>query len=83
MIEKMKKYESVSNIRYLKNKKNIGGALARNVGIKESSGQYITFLDDDDEYLPTKVEVQYSEMKKNGWEVSIMDGATYTKMEIC
>lgn len=77
MTEKMRKYEEFSNIRYLKNIKNMGGALARNVGIQESSGQYITFLDDDDEYLPNKVEVQYSEMKRYGWEVSIMDGATY------
>jgi len=77
MIEKMRKYEASPNVRYLKNNKNMGGALARNIGIQESSGQYITFLDDDDEYLPNKVEVQYTEMKKKGWEVSIMDGATY------
>lgn len=77
MIEKMKKYEALPNVLYLKNDKNMGGALARNVGIQESSGKYITFLDDDDEYLSNKVEVQYSKMKKQGWEVSIMDGATY------
>jgi glycosyltransferase involved in cell wall biosynthesis len=77
MIEIMQKYQLDSRVKYIKNSKNMGGALARNIGIKEASGEYITFLDDDDVYLPTKIEVQYNAMIQNGWDVSIMDGATY------
>ena len=47
-----------------KNEKNLGGALSRNVGIESSHGNFIAFLDDDDEYLPTKVEKQLELFKK-------------------
>lgn len=45
-----------ANFRYLETKKNTGGSATRNLGIKESTGQYIAFLDDDDEWLPSKLE---------------------------
>jgi len=35
-----------------------GGNHARNVGIRESKGDYIALLDDDDEWLPEKIERQ-------------------------
>ena len=37
---------------------NIGPAGARNVGIKTATGTWIAFLDDDDEWLPLKLERQ-------------------------
>lgn len=47
-----------NQIIYLQNECNIGGALTRNRGIQEAKGKYIAFLDDDDCYLPTKIEKQ-------------------------
>lgn len=44
------------NIIYIKNKKNLGANYSRNVGIKNSKGEYICFLDDDDEFLKNKLE---------------------------
>ena len=40
----IKKYK---NIRYFRTKKNSGPAVARNIGIKHSKGEYVFFTDDD------------------------------------
>ena len=52
----VKKYK---NIKLVQNKRNLGGALSRNEGIKESRGNLISFLDDDDIYLPNRLEEMY------------------------
>jgi glycosyltransferase involved in cell wall biosynthesis len=46
-----------SRVRYLK-KDNGGVSEARNFGMKAARGQYLALLDDDDEWLPTKIERQ-------------------------
>ena len=45
-------------VRVLRNAKPQGGAGARNEGIAASSGKWIAFLDDDDEWMPTKLQHQ-------------------------
>ncbi len=62
----MKQYENESKVRYIKNLQNMGGAGARNEGIKASNGDYIAFLDDDDEYMPEKIEKQLTMFKNSG-----------------
>lgn len=37
---------------------SVGGSGARNAGINHSTADWIAFLDDDDEWLPTKLEIQ-------------------------
>lgn len=54
----MKKHENNDKVIYLKHKKNLNGAVARNTGITYSKSKYIAFLDDDDEYLEKKLEYQ-------------------------
>ncbi len=54
---------------YVQNAENLGGSGARNEGIRNASGEYVTFLDDDDEYLPEKVEKQLSFMLENSLDV--------------
>ena len=45
---------------YLRLNRNSGACVARNEGILFAKGEYITFLDSDDEYVPTKIEKQLS-----------------------
>lgn len=45
-------------IRYICHDKNRGASASRNTGIKHSSGDYIAFLDSDDEWFPQKLERQ-------------------------
>jgi glycosyltransferase involved in cell wall biosynthesis len=66
----MQKYSDDQNVIYIMNSENIGGALARNKGIEAATGDYITFLDDDDEYLPRKVEKQLKFMTENDCDMS-------------
>lgn len=47
-----------NQIRYVGQKKHINGAVARNVGIEEANGEFIAFLDDDEEWLPDKIQLQ-------------------------
>ena len=56
-------------IRYLAHDTNRGGSAARNTGIKESSGEYVAFLDDDDEWLPQKLRRQVNclENRSEDW----------------
>lgn len=39
-----------NRIQYIRHRQNKGGSAARNTGINHSKGNYISFLDDDDEY---------------------------------
>jgi glycosyltransferase involved in cell wall biosynthesis len=56
-------------IKYIKHETSKGGGAARNTGIKNSSGEYIAFLDDDDEWLPEKLSVQMEMLEKTGQDV--------------
>lgn len=58
------------NVKYIQNEKNLGGSLTRNRGIEASTGDYITFLDDDDEYTPDKIEKQLRFMIDNDCDMT-------------
>ena len=47
-----------SRVKLITQEKHINGAVARNVGIKASKGEYISFLDDDDFFDKDKIEKQ-------------------------
>jgi cellulose synthase/poly-beta-1,6-N-acetylglucosamine synthase-like glycosyltransferase len=53
-----------SRIRYIVHKCNLGISAARNTGIKNSRGEYIAFLDSNDEWFPEKISCQMNIFQK-------------------
>lgn len=60
-------------IKYIVNNPNQGSAKTRNIGISASSGELVTFLDDDDLYLPEKLSNQVNFMLDGGYDYSVTD----------
>ncbi len=50
---------------YIKNKTNKGIPATRNIGLNIATGEFIGFLDHDDEYLPEKIEEQVKVLTDN------------------
>lgn len=63
--EKMRNFQNNKKVIYLKHIKNKNGAAARNTGLKAATGDYITFLDDDDYFLPGRIEKLVNLLEKN------------------
>lgn len=71
--ERLAGYIEQGQIIYSPRRHNGGGAQARNSGILRSSGEYITFLDDDDYYHPQKIARQLAFMQQGNYDVSLCD----------
>ena len=69
------------DLKLIVNHPNLGSAKARNAGIDAAEGEFITFLDDDDVYLPDKVKNQVEFMQKNNLDYSITDLFLYNDFD--
>ncbi len=61
-----------SRIRSFRHRRNRGQSASRNTGIANARGEYLAFLDDDDEFLPTKIEEQVKALDVAGPEVGMV-----------
>lgn len=61
--------QRISTVRHGTNK---GGSAARNTGIKLARGNFIAFLDDDDEWLPEKLSKQVQAFENASKEVGLV-----------
>ena len=61
----MADYNDDERVKYVKHDHNKNGAAARNTAFRNSVGEYITFLDDDDFYYASKIEAQVNYLEQH------------------
>lgn len=59
-------------IDYIKLPKNAGACNARNIGLQKAIGEFVLFLDDDDELLPRHLELLYEQYKTNDAKLGVV-----------
>lgn len=52
-------------VRYIRHERPMGAAVARNTGARAAQGDFIAFLDDDDQWLANKLEKQYAMLQSD------------------
>ncbi|WP_427813649.1 glycosyltransferase family 2 protein [Enterococcus sp. 22-H-5-01] len=68
VIDKIKKENKdfLGEIKCIETGNKVGGSRARNIGIENSTGEWIALLDDDDEWVNNKLEKQLMTLKELG-----------------
>tara|TARA_R110002095_G_scaffold196185_1_gene175009 strand:+ start:616 stop:1383 length:768 start_codon:yes stop_codon:yes gene_type:complete len=77
VVEQIRKGDD--RVRLLMCEKNGGAATARNLGLRESQGEYIAFLDADDSAAPERIEWQLSSLLQIGALVSVCNSKRVTR----
>jgi len=73
--------QELPNAQYIRHKENRGLAAARNTGLEHASGEYIAYLDDDDEWKPKRIERQVTALDPLTSEHRDKIGAVYCAVE--
>ncbi len=68
-----------NRIIYIKNETNKERCITRNIGIQNSKGLYITFLDSDDYHLNNHLEVLYKEIKERSYPKAVFFTNAYNE----
>jgi glycosyltransferase involved in cell wall biosynthesis len=67
-------------LRVLENGQNQGSTITRNRGVTAARAQWIAFLDDDDEWLPTKLERQFEVLARSPYSLPIISCRLIARM---
>lgn len=67
----LNEYRDDPRIHYHIQEENRGGSAARNIGWKSSSGEFICFLDNDDEFYPEKLKAQVQSLERTGLKMTV------------
>ncbi len=76
--ELMVSFKEDVRIKYIKHPENKNGAAARNSGIKQAKGKFLSFLDDDDELLVNNIREQVYALEISDENI----GAVYCKFKM-
>jgi len=66
-------FKNNPKIKIIKNTKNLGAGISRNIGIKHAKGEIIAFIDSDDFWQPDKLERQTRFMSENNYDFTFCD----------
>ena len=72
---------ALARIKYLRVERNQRVAGARNVGLVASTGDYLSFLDDDDTRLPGSLDLQIDKLERNPEAALVYGQALYADHE--
>jgi glycosyltransferase involved in cell wall biosynthesis len=59
-------------VRYLRHEVTRGAPAARNTGLREAKGEFVAFLDDDDTWMPDKLEKQLARFAGRGPDLGVV-----------
>lgn len=69
-VDELKRILGNVTLNYVGLQENTGRAHAANVGVENAHGDYIGFLDDDDEFYPDHVSILISSLKQSNFKVA-------------
>ena len=76
-LEILKEFKNKDKRIHIINQINRGAEIARNVGMKESKGEYLMFLDSNDIFSNTMLEELYTKIKENNLEIIICNSINF------
>ena len=77
-LEILQDFQKKDNRIKIINQKNQGGSIARNIGLKNCSGDYVSFLDHDDIYHPQYLEILLYQLLKYNCDISVCNNNAFT-----
>lgn len=70
-----------TDVTFRRHEANQGANAARNTAMAVATGEFVAFLDDDDQWLPEKVETQLAAFRECGPEVGIVYGGRQVRTD--